>query len=72
MASKAKAIPVFFMAAVLLKVRAFCAFTYPDTAVTSLVQIEHWLAAVRRQGSVAALPRRNREMHENCVIYPDF
>jgi hypothetical protein len=28
------------MAAVLLEVRAFCAFTYPDTAATFLVQIE--------------------------------
>jgi hypothetical protein len=32
-------IPVFFMAAVLLGMRAFCAFTYPDTAATRLVRI---------------------------------
>jgi hypothetical protein len=39
MASTTKAIPVFFMAAVLLEVRAFCAFTYQDTAATSRVRI---------------------------------
>jgi hypothetical protein len=37
MATTAKAIPVFFMAAVLLEVRAFCAFIYQDTATTRLV-----------------------------------
>jgi hypothetical protein len=39
MASKAKANPVFFIVAVLLEVRAFCAFTYPDTATPGLVRI---------------------------------
>jgi len=39
MASKAKVNPVLFMVAVLLEVRAFCAFTYPDTASTRLVGI---------------------------------
>jgi hypothetical protein len=36
-ASTTKAIPVFFMVAVLLEVRAFCAFTHPDTAAAILV-----------------------------------
>jgi hypothetical protein len=39
MASRAKAIPVLFMVAVLLEVGAFCAFTYPDTATTRIVCI---------------------------------
>jgi len=39
MASTVKAIAVFFMAAVLLEARAFCAFTYQDTATTRLVRI---------------------------------
>src|SRR5260370_22892656 len=39
MASEAKAIAVFFMAAVLLEVRAFRAFIYPDTATTRPVRI---------------------------------
>src|SRR6266850_7308474 len=39
MASKAKANPVFFIAAVLLEVRAFRAFTHPDTATTRRVRI---------------------------------
>jgi hypothetical protein len=39
MASTTKAIPVFFMAAVLLEVRAFCAFIYLDTATMCLVRI---------------------------------
>src|ERR1700730_2385611 len=42
MASTTKAIPVFFMVSVLLEVRAFCAFIYPDTATTPPVRIKSW------------------------------
>ena len=55
MASKAKAIPVFFMAAVLLEVCAFCAFTYPDTATTRLVHISRlWTTEKARRSYTSA------------------
>jgi hypothetical protein len=58
MASTTKAIPVFFMAAVLLEVRAFCAFTYPDTAATRLVHFGQWQLP-KKSRSALALPPPN-------------
>jgi len=39
------------MAAVLLEVRAFCAFTYPDTTATILVRFRQ-LQATGKTGSI--------------------
>src|SRR3981189_316795 len=75
MASITKANPVFFMVAVLLEVRTFCAFTYPDTATTRLVRIcdrgllsrafnrgeeRLWDRTVSLAGQESRLPRRRR------------
>jgi len=60
------------MAAVLLEVRALCAFTYPDTAVTLLVQV----ALASCFGETGQCCRTSAAKPENAsewrAISPDF
>jgi hypothetical protein len=60
------------MAAVLLEVRAYRAFTYPDTAVTSLVQVGHWRVAWGSRSVLLDFRSENQEMHQQRAISPDF